>query len=352
MALLRNRLLIPPAVLLIALLGGACGGDEDDGSGEDPAEVLQRAFDNAQEIDSGTFDLSINYVVEGDQGGSLDASLAGPFQTREGDIPSFDVDATYKAETSIQDVDLAGGLISTGQAAFVSYQDQAYQVPQELFDTVAQRFLQLQQEDDEQPAATGNFLRALGIDPTIWLTNLENEGTEDVEGTEAIRISGDADVAKLAGDLETLAESAGPAVEQIDPDRLKNLEQIVKEAHFEIYSGADDDVLRGIDGHLELETPADAPGPDGAVTFDFSLKLGEVNEPQEIAAPADPQPLATLLAEVGADAGALEDALGGSSLPQAGGPPEGPSGSSIEAYEECLATAPDAAAAQACAELL
>ena len=346
----RTRLLALLAAAIVALSLGACGGDDDGDNGEDPQEVLTATFNNAEEVQSGTFEVSIKVEAEGDQGGDVETSLSGPFQSREGEIPAFDIEGSLKADTAIQDFDFAGGLISTGQAAYVSYQDTAYQVPQEAFDTFAQRFIQLQQQSKGEEDQ-GNFLKSLGIDPSTWLTNVENEGTEDVEGAETVHVSGDADIPKLIDDLKTLAQKS-PTPSQVDPAQLDQLEQIVKEAHFDIYSGTDDDILRKIDASLAIEAPEGTPGASGEVSIDFSLALGEINEPQEIAAPEGAQPLDGLLQQFGLDAGAIEDALGGSALPQAGGAPAAPGAGAADAYLQCLQTAQGAAETQACAELL
>jgi len=351
----RSRLLAIPTAALVALSLAACGGDDNKSSDEDPAAVLQATFGNDQDIKSGTFDVSLNVTAEGDQGGSVDISLGGPFQSREDDIPAFDVEGSVKADTPVQDVDFDGGIVSTGQAAYVSYKDKDYQVPQEAFDTFAQRFLQLQQQSQEQAGkSSGNFLKALGIDPTTWLTNLENEGIEDVEGSDAIHISGDADVAKLVEDIQKIADNAGQAASQITPEQLSQFKDSVKKAHFDIYSGTDDDILRKFDGSVELEAPPGTPGAGatGKVTVDFSLTLGEINEDQEVTAPEGAEPFENLLQQFGLDASALQGILGGSALPQAGGSPAAPGAGATDAYLQCLQTAQGAAQTQACAELL
>ena len=346
----RIRLLALLVAALVALSLAACGGDDDSGNGEDPQEVLDATFNNAEEVKSGTFDVSINLESEGDEGGDVETTLSGPFQSREGDIPSFDIEGSLKADTAIQDFDFAGGLVSTGQAAYVSYQDKAYQVPQEAFDTFAQRFLQLQQQN-KGSQDQGNFLKSLGIDPSGWLTNLENEGTEDVEGTETIHVSGDADIPKLVEDLKALAEK-NPTASQVDPNQLSQLAEVVKEARFDVYSGTEDNVLRRIDASLEIEAPEGTPGASGAVSVDFSLALGEINEPQTISPPDGAEPLENLLQQFGLDSSAIEGALGGSALPQAGGAPTAPGAGAADAYLQCLQTAQGAAETQACAELL
>jgi hypothetical protein len=352
----RARPLALLIAMLVALSLAACGGDDGGGESDaDPAQVLEATFNNDADIQSGTFEVAIKLDAEGDQGGEVETSLGGPFQSTEGEIPAFEVDGSLKAETPLQDFDISGALISTGQAAYVSYEDTNYQVPQEAFDTFAQRFLQLQQQGKDQQGEAGNFLKSLGVDPSNWLTGLENEGTEDVEGDETVHVSGDADVPKLVEDLRALAENAGSAAGQISPeqiDQLGQLEDVVKEASIDVYSGTEDDILRKLEASLVVEAPEGTPGATGPVEVDFSITLGEINEPQEIATPEGAEPLESLLGQFGLDASALEGALGGSALPQAGGSPEAPEAGAADAYLQCLQTAQGAAETQACAELL
>jgi hypothetical protein len=87
-------------------------------------------------------------------------------------------------------------------------QDTDYEVPQQLFDEFANRFQQIQAQGENQSEENSSLLQSLGIDPTNWLTDLENQGTEDVEGTDTIRISAKADVPKLAEDLKKIAQHA------------------------------------------------------------------------------------------------------------------------------------------------
>jgi hypothetical protein len=350
----RTRLLALPAALLVAVSLAACGGGGDGGGGssEDAQAVLDRTFNNGEAVKSGTFDLSLNVKSEGDQGGELDATIGGPFQSRDGDIPAFDVTGSVKVNAAVQDLDVSGGLLSTGQAAFITYQDKDYQVPQEAFDAFAQRFIQLQQQSKGQSDQSGNFLKSLGVDPSAWLTGLKNEGTEDVEGTNTIHISGDADIPKLIEDLQKVAQNAGPAAQQIDPAQLSQLEGIVKEAHFDVYSGSDDNLLHKLDASINLEAPAGTPGASGAVSIDFSLTLSDINQPQTVEAPTGAEPLDSLLQQFGLDPSVIQGALGGSSLPQAGGSPSAPGAGATDAYLQCLQTAQGAAETQACAALL
>jgi hypothetical protein len=345
--------------LALGLVVAACGGGDDEG-GEDPQQVLQDTFDNEQSIDSGSFDLTLKVNAEGDQGGTFEGSLGGPFQSREAKFPQFDLNADIKLDTSAQDFSGSAGLTSTGEGAFVSFQDTDYEVPQELFDQFSTSYEQLQQQSQSQ-GDQGNLLQSLGIDPTNWLTDLSNEGTEDVEGTETVHISGQADVPKLVEDIKKIAQNA-PNVgqQQLAPAQLGQLDQlasIIKSADFDIYSGESDNLLRKIDANLELTPPAGTAGAPDSVTLEVSLTISEVNEPQTISAPSGAQPLANLLQQFGIDPSQLGGALrggldAGGALPQSGGSQTAPSGGASQAYLQCLQQAQGEAAVTECAQLL
>jgi hypothetical protein len=356
----RIRALIFIALALaLSLVVAACGDDGGD-SGEDPQQVLEDTFNNEQSIDSGSFDLSIRVDAEGDQGGSFEGSLGGPFQSQEGKFPQVDLNADIKLDTSAQDFSGSAGLTSTGESAFVSFQDTDYEVPQELFDQFSTSYEQLQQQSQSQGEQGNNLLGSLGIDPTNWLTDLSNEGTEDVEGTETVHISGQADVPKLVEDIKKIAENAPNVGQQVTPqqlDQLNQLTSIIKSADFDVYSGESDDLLRKIDANLELTPPAGTAGAPDSVSLELSLTIGDVNEPQTISAPTGAQPLANLLQQFGIDpsqlGGALRGGLGsGGALPQSGGSQAAPSGDASQAYLQCLQQAQGEAAISECAQLL
>lgn len=366
-----GRALALALALTASVAIAACGGD-DGGGDEDPTEVLEATFSTEQEpVDSGVFDVTVDLAAEGgDNDGTFKASFGGPFQGGGEGVPSFDVDAEIDLDSSVQDISGTAGLTSTGDAAFVSFMEENYEVPAEAFSQFAATFTQLQSQTGAQNAEQGgNLLSSIGVDPTNWLTNTSNEGDEDVDGTETVHISGDADVPKLVEDIQTIAENAPQAAQQVSPaelDQLDQLADVIDSAEFDIYSGKDDNVLRKLEASVDLTPPADSAGegtPDD-VTLDFALTLSELNEPQEIAAPADPQPLQGLFDQLGVDpsalgglGGALGAAGGGaaggaSGAPPAGGSPTPPSAGSADAYLQCLQQAQGADALAECEALL
>jgi hypothetical protein len=358
----RRALLAVSLVALSALGIAACGGD-DGGGDEDPQQLLEQTFNNDQKIESGAFELSFEVAAEGgDDAGELKASIGGPFQSGgEGAFPSFDVDGEVDLSSASQDFSGSAGITSTGDKAFVNFQDTDYEVPAQLFDQFSQSFLQAQQQTSQEGGESS--FAALGVDPTNWLTDLDNEGDSDVEGTETVHISGTADVPKLVEDIKQIAEKVPQAAGQVTGEDLSQLDEltgIVENADFDIYTGADDDLLRKIEANLTLNPP-DVGGAPESVDVNFALTLSDIGDPQEIAAPSGAQPLGDLLGQFGLDEnslnqveGALDGAAGGGdgSLPQAGGSPTAPSNSASQAYLDCLAKAEGAAALQECSALL
>jgi hypothetical protein len=346
-------LLLLFAALAAAFALSACGGDDGGDSDADPETVLQETFENDETLQSGVFDFNLEIGAEGEGGGNVEIALNGPFQGGGDGIPEFDVSGDLTAETPQGDLDFTGGLISTGDAAFINFQDTDYQVPQELFDQFATTFEQIQAQG-EGGDKNATLLQRLGIDPTNWLTGLENEGTEDVEGDEAVHITGTADVPKLLEDVQRIAEQAGPAADEITPDQLRDVEDSIRSAEFDVYSGVDDSLLRKLTATLDVAPPEGTPGAPDSVSVDLSLTFSEVNEEQSISAPENTEPLSGLLEQFGVDpsllGGAIEGGAGG--LPQSGGATEPPDSSTSQAYIECLQTAQGQEALQKCAELI
>ncbi|HET8593087.1 MAG TPA: hypothetical protein VFL56_05435 [Solirubrobacterales bacterium] len=342
-----------PLALVAAIAIAACGGGEDGGGEEDPQQVLRETF--ARSIESGVFDFDVRVESSGGgDPGSFEAKAGGPFQGQGERFPQFDLDVSLKAESGSQSISGSGGLTSTGEAAFVNFQGTEYAVDQELFDQYVSAYTALQERGD--PGMDG-LLGTLGITPTDWLTDLENQGTEDVEGIETVRITGRADVSKLVEDLKRIAESTGRAAGGVDPARFDQLEQTIQGAEFEVFSGEEDKLLRRLEGTLELDPGEAIPGAPDSVEVDFELTIASVNEPQTVEAPSDAEPLSALFRSLGVDPGRLGKSLRGG-LQSGGAPPEtgdtttAPSQDAIEKYQRCLSEAEGQSELQECAAVL
>jgi hypothetical protein len=356
----RIRLLsLAACALLGAAVVAGCGGG---GGDEDPQQVLDETFSNDETVNSGVLDLSLSASAEGDEGGSIDASISGPFQgdeQQEGEFPQFDLAVSASGEGEGQEFEFEGGLIATSDQAFVGYQDNTYEVPAAFFDQIKKASEQAQSQAHQQGDSedAGAVFEQLGLDPSGWLTNLENEGDEDVEGTETIHIHGDGDVSAILDDLQGVAERAGEAP---IPDEAAEVEESVDEASIDVYSGKDDRILRKLDLNLGISPPEDSGASVDSVDVEFSLTLSDVNQEQTIEAPSDAQPFSLLERALGLPPGILEGALsgqlgggslggglGGGSLGGGGGSTPEP-GTTGNKYLDCIAQAQTPEQIEAC----
>jgi len=335
-------LLLAAAVATLALLGG-CGGS--DAANEDPQVVLDKALGgDGGGVDSGVLDVTLDVASTGDQAGDMSAEIEGPFQSNgAGKIPSVDLDVTASIDSGGSSFDFDGGLTTTEDGAWVGFQGDEYQLDDATFRAVKASYEQSAAEQagqDQQPS-----LEQFGIDPRNWVTDLTNDGTEDLDGTEVVHVSGSADVTKLVADLNDVAQQTGQA-QQLDPATLKQLEGTVTDATIDVYAATDDDSLRKLDVGLTL---ADPGGGSGQVTVELSIGIADPGAEQSISPPSGAKPLSDLLNQIPGGAAAL-GGLGGT--PGGATAPVPQASSSAEKYYDCVAGAENAQAVEDCASLL
>ena len=360
------------AICAIVLPTGAflagCGGDDSGSSSEDPQTVLDETFNNESSVSSGNLNLSVGVSASGDQGGSFDASLSGPFQgdpDNPNTIPQLDWTGSVSGEGAGQSIDYEAGLVVTDDNAYVEYGGDAYEVGSDQFSQIKSQVEaqsgQAGASGDAQASFQAGCEQALEqagvkdtsaceIDISSWLTNLTNEGTEDIGGAESVHIHGDADVDQILNDVGGLVESVPQAASSgFDPALLGGVSDAVTEASIDVYSTVDDHLLSKLDLSLSIDPSAIAAGaavPIDSVDVDFSLEIDDINEEQSVEAPSDAKPLSDLLG------GAGLGALGGAGLGGLGGGGGGGAGD-LEAYQKCLKQAgTDPAAINACASKL
>ncbi len=337
---------------LVALLAG-CGGG---GGGEDPQEAINKAFSTP--IESANITLSMKVSAEGvpQLEEPAEVKLSGPFQSNgKQKLPSLD----WQASVSGGGQSFSGGVISTGDNAFVNFQGSDYEVGE---DQVAQINQQLGQQTQDKS------LKDFGIDPNNWVTNAEDEGSEEVNGADSQHVSAGVDVEKMLTDLNKTVEQAGAmsggaTPQQITPEQIEQIKQVVKEPKVDVWVGNDDDTLRRLKIVVDFEIPeaqrSQFQGASGG-TFEFSLDLAEVGEDQTIEAPANPKPLSELQGSLGGLGGGGTTApdpgaSGGSGDSGSGG--SGGSGATaedFEKYSKCIEQADpsNTAEIQKCSALL
>ena len=344
---IRNRFATVAAICIVGVALAACGGG---GSNEDPQQVLDQTFNNPTKVTSGHLDLSLSGSAEGQQSGNVTATIDGAFQTEEQNpaaFPQLDLNAKLDASGAGQSFSFQGGLVVTKDNAYVDYQGQPYEVGSKLFSRFTQAYERAtRQARAAQGGQSSSFLDQFGIDPRNWLTNISNEGDEDVEGTDTIHIHGDADVKRIFADLGKIAQRAPGGAPQLSPDQLRQVESAIKEASVDVYSGKDDHLLRKLSLSLTLTPPQSASTSVNSVSINFSLTLSDVNQTQSIEAPSGAKPISALLQQLGIGGGGPLGSLGAAGAPGAGGG----GGGGSQAYLNCIQGAQTAQDYNKCAQ--
>ena len=361
------------ALPIPAVVAGCGGDDEETGSGLSAQEVLDETFNNDERVSSGDLSLSISGGVEGDQSGSFEASLEGPFQgdpDNPNAIPQLDWTGNLSFEGAGQSGSFEGGVTVTEDNAYVEYGGNAYEVGTETFsqfkELAESAAAQQQQSDTEGLSVQEAFKQACeaqlqtagatdtsacDIDLSSWLSEPTSEGSEDIDGTPSDHISGSVNVDTVLSDITDLAAATGQTV---PPEAEGQISQVADatEITYDLYSGSDDHILRGLNFEISVDAGSiEGASESGVDGFDasFELRLAGVNEDQTIEAPSDAQPLDQLLQQFGIDPsalgglGALGTGLGGT----AGG-----GGGSAGAYYECIQQAQTAAEIEKCSAQL
>lgn len=336
------RLLMICCVALLALLPAACAGGAGD---EDVDTLLQETFSGDKEVDSGRLLLKARVDARGSDQvqGPVEIQISGPF-SKQGDdeLPEFDLDASVAAAGMTYEA----GVAAVDGNGYVMFGGEQYVLADQLLEQFKSGFAEGHEDKGGRVDLAG-----LGIDPREWLRDARNEGEAEVMGQDTIKITGDVDVAELLDDLSRVEPGAGAggsgkaAPSELTDAQRRQIERAVEAMRVEIYTGADDRILR------RVVFDADVVAPDGEDRFDsadvrLDYSLSELNEDQTIEAPQDPRPFSE-----------LQRQLHGLGLGGSGSSPlEGHSGTQrreMERYARCVERAgSDDAAVRECADLL
>lgn len=359
------------ALAAMASIFAACGGGDDSG-GEDPQKVVENA--SLEGVKSGAFDLSMNVTAEGDEGGEFDVSLSGPFQAGgKGELPQVELTAEAEGSAQGEDIDFDGKVTLLQDRGFIEYEGTPYEVDPTTYGFLTSAFEQAQQQQGSEADVTACQEAAEGIKFGQFADNLEDEGSEDVDGTSTTKVSGDLNVdgaidavVKLTEDpaCSSQLEAAGPLPLSELEEARGELSKAIKKSHVEIAVG-DDDIIRKFALELAIEPPQ-AKGEK--VELEMELTLSGVNEEQSFSEPDNAKPLEglfkkldvnplELLQEVeGEGLGGLLEGLGGGGSSDGGSSSGGGSelGASADQkeYVQCLQRAKTPTDLQKCARLL
>lgn len=351
------------ALVALAATLAACGSS---GGSDDPQSVVDEA--TLQGIESGKLDLAAKIDVKGKEGGNLDVSLSGPFQSEEeAEYPELDLAFSANGELDGEKIDREGGLTLLPNKAYVGWDGTEYEVDSTTFGFV--KSLLNKQGGKKQSGVSACREAASGLEPKDFIGGLKDEGSADVGGTETTKVSGDLDA---PGALEAISEvvedpacnsqleSAGPLPSLAEiKDAKGTIEDSVKSAHVELYVG-DDHIIRRLLVQATIEPPKDSEASAKRVDLDIELTLTGVNEDQSISAPERTRPLSDLFLKLGInpiellqglqgggapDIGSLLEKLGGAAQEGSGG---GGNSGGGQSYYDCIGEAKTPVDIQAC----
>jgi hypothetical protein len=356
------RCIVP---LVAAFVLASCGGESSNEG--DPAQrasassdsdaLLRTTFANVSKMTSATVDLKLQIEPRGAKAadGPVSARLSGPFAGQGADkLPKF----AFTAELTSGGQTFNAGATYDGKKAYVGLLGTPYAVT----DLVTRQFVAGYEQSlkSRQNAKGGLVLGSLGIDFTKWLPNATNQGETRVGDAKTIRISGKADVKQVIADLEKITEKAsalnvpganGRIPTKLTPEQKAAAEKAIKSLTVDVYTGAEDSILRRLVVKADLQDAASKI--DAGVLLD--LTFTKVGQEQTITAPSNPKPFTELLKAV--DAAGLADLGLGGPAPGGGSDSTVPNSSdtpnNVDKYAECIEDAKgDAAKARKCADLL
>jgi hypothetical protein len=346
-------------LLFAALALASCGGGNDQ---EDVQSLLDKAFSSSIKSANLTVDATIQ--VKGSPGleKPLRITATGPFRTNDGKIPSADVELKIGNDGGGQTI--TTGFLSTGDRAFVKFQDIYYEQPRSQ---VAKANRSIAQNKSKRGS-----LRGLGLDPRTWLAEAKDVGEDDIAGVKTRHIAGKLDVESVMRNLNDFVRKSGKTLGQTtgqtppQPLSTKDIQMVAQVVHdptFNVYVGEDDNIIRRLSGKLDFDVPEASRASLGGIqsgSIEFKVEFAKVNGDQQIEAPAHARSLSSLTRSLGGTGALPGIATDGGTSPGSGSAtpsvPDNanPGSQQFKDYADCLDKAPpeDTEALQRCSDLL
>ena len=326
-------LLATACVAVSGVVMGACGDADESAS---VSSALNESVAATSKIESGRLTASLDLEPDGlvALGGPIKLRASGPFAApAAGELPR----AKLAIVASLGGQALDAGATSTGKRLFVTLDGRDYEAGDELVTALREFFA----------GAKGGGFASLGLDPGSWIENPSEEGEEAIGGVQTDHVSGTIDVQKLLADVAGVLAGSG-AGGVLTPKLQGEIAGAVKSSKVEIWSGAQDDILRQLTVAIDFafkEGSSPVQGLDGG-RLKLRLRLDGVNATEvEVRAPKDARPLSKLFED-----GGLSGLLGGLG---AGGAKGAGAGDQGQAFLKCLrAAGENAAAIERCASKL
>lgn len=309
------------AIVLVVCLLTACGGAS--GSAE---SLLSETFSGHTPIQSGNVKLSLAVSASSHsaQNQPLAVTLSGPFesatpssQAQAGKVPRF----ALQAQLTVAGQPLSAGATSTGSALYVQLAGTWFAMPASTYKQIEEGFAKA--TATASSSKVRSTFSALGIDPGHWLSEPTQAGTTTIAGVPVVHLTAAVDIPAFLADVTKVSQTTGSlglgstgSTGSLSSAAVGELAKSIKSAHVDVYTGQSDHLLRRLEVAASLtattQTQALLGGLNGA-TIKLLLEFSDLNKPQNISAPPNPQPASQLLPALQQLVGTLQGAGGSSS---------------------------------------
>ena len=285
------------SVLLVAVLVG-CGGD-DKSSGDAAAggesgkansaevkKLIRQTFGPNEKAKSGNISAVVDLTVKGAPRyrDPVQVSLVGPF-SNEGGQPEAKLDVSLSLRGGI----LGGDLYLNDDKAYIGLGSTAYEIPASIAGPLRRP---LEKRGNALDAIMGVF----SINPDRWAKNPRIVGNERVAGIDTIHGTAEINTKNLFLDLATLAKRLTSLrlteitglPREVDAKTRAALARSVKTATGDVYTGADDKVLRRAKLNVLLQPSAKDRRllKFSSIKVSGNLDITDVGSPQNVNVPA------------------------------------------------------------------
>jgi hypothetical protein len=218
-------------------------------------EALKSAFD-LEQLKSAKFAAKLGL---GKRSESVRFALSGAFERgAANEMPKFEVDARM----TLAKQRVAGGFVSLGDKAYFTRGDTGWRLPAAIWNPVV----------DAVAKGSAGQSAVIPIHPATWVRDVESEGKDEIGGVETDHVSAAVDPKAVVNDLAQATKAEGTELPNAGA-----LSRAVKRADLAVWVGADDHILRRLSGVVVFA---------GRGRLALDVRLTDVNEPQQIEAPA------------------------------------------------------------------
>ena len=299
-----------PLVLVLTACCTALSACASSGS-SGPDSLLNATFRSHAPIESGRISLSFTLAPVGTIGSvpvkaPLSLHLEGPFQsTGSGRLPDFALQARVPSGGLLGGGGpaLQVGATSTGGKLFIELGGTAFLAPAATVQALQQGYLQATRSAGAAPG--GSTFAALGIDPGEWLAHPTIVGSGELDGTHTVHIVAGLNPAHFFADASRLSSaggsfglSTGAQAGLFAPSAAAAFEHSLRSARVDVYTGAEDHLLRELSVRVDLAATPNSKGALGGLrsaVLTLELQFAALNQPQKIVAPGNQQPISQLL---------------------------------------------------------